>query len=224
MEETGLNFRMKEAEQKNPIREAIIMKRIFISWFAISFLFGCAPSMVTVTENVGRSSIDLNKLSSAKIALLPFRSTLGYPIRNNTVMEHLSRQLNRNFPQINLIQPGQLGKMMSVSGREVFSRYRTLLDKYFARGRLSQKDLAGLGLDGIDYIIAISLNGGYQKQIYPKPYMFLMSMQIWDVNTGRIVWDLTQEGQVLIELEEENKTGRTALMRHLCDSVLAKLS
>ena len=207
------------------------MKKLLLYLSIMGYLLGCAPGMfslapdmVSNTTSQGRMSVDLAGLNKANIALMPLRSTFGTPTKNNTVKDQFSDQITRNFPNIKLVHSDKLNRWMFAKNRRGFREYRKLQEKYIARGMFSKDDLAVFGSAKIDYVISISLNSSTQSAYYPKPYLFLMSMQIWDVNTGRIVWDITQEGQVIVELEDENKSSRMALMRHMCDSVLAKLS
>lgn len=207
------------------------MKKLLLYLSVISYLLGCAPGifslapdMVSNTTSLGRMNVDLTNFNKANIALMPLRSTFGTPTKNNTIKEQFCDQITRNFPNIKLVHSDKLNRWMFAKNRRGFRKYRKLQEKYIARGMFSKDDLAVFSSAKIDYVISISLNSGTQGPYYPKPYLFLMSMQIWDVNSGQIVWDITQEGQVIVELEDENKTSRTALMRHMCDSVLARLS
>jgi hypothetical protein len=200
-------------------------KLICFACFGLA-LIGCAstPKLISTRVREGNHSLKLLSIKDANIALLPLRSTLGEQVKNKTVESRLTQHISQGFSQINLIRPGELGKLMYRKTSETNSGYRELLRKYFAAGRLSRQGLNLFKSVDIDYVISVSLNSGFQNYSYPKTYLFLLSMQIWDVKTGQIVWDIDQEGEVWIETEAEDRTNRILLMQNICDEVLARLS
>lgn len=197
----------------------------FILYFlAITYLSGCAltsPQMISRTLNEGKRYIDMSRLNGAKIALMPLRSYFGGRRKNDVLEKHFCSQILQRFPQLNFIQTAELHKQMSSKGSEITSRYRKLLKKHFLRGRFKKDDLAVLSASDIDYIVVITLNAGGQSSPY-RAYLFLMSLQIWDVETAQMVYDITSDGQVSVD--EDMVTARTALIKEMCDIVLGKLS
>lgn len=206
------------------------MKRQIINLLVISLLnIGCGSalsnlysSVILHTEYEGKSSFDLKNIKGATVAFLPFRGTLGGYISNKTVRTGLCHQLVKNIPGINYIQAVQLIPLIASQGPDTIAQYNKLMQRYLVRGRFNPRDLAIFSSAGIDYLACISLNGIVEDS--PKKYLFILSLQIWEVDTGKKVWDITQEGQMYVAYNDDENQIKKEVMSKVTDFVLAKLS
>lgn len=201
------------------------MKRKALFWLILISLLGCAPKLVLDSADLNKknASFKLEKLNAVTVACLPIRSTMGKPVVNNTVQAHLYPALGLKFPHIKFVQAKKIYSLLDNSGVEnIKPKYSKLLGKYFAQGRFKEADLSLFKTIDIDYLVSVSLNSGLQDS--PNAYLFLISMQVWQVEGGKMVWDATLEGSVLLPSEEDYKTLSQDLMKYLCDEMLARLS
>jgi len=206
------------------------MKKQFINFLIISLLnIGCGTVLSHIdspvilhTEYEGKHSFNLKNIKNTTVAFLPFRGTLGGYISNKTVRTRLCQQLIKNIPSINYIQSGQLIALIASQGPDIIGQYNNLMERYLVRGRLKPRDLAIFSSAGIDYLACISLNGIVEDN--PRRFLFLLSLQIWEVDTGKMVWDITQEGQMYVAFNDDENEVKKEVMTKVTDFVLAKLS
>ena len=93
--------------------------------------------------------------------------------------------------------------------------------KYIPKGLFSKTDLTVFLLNKIDYLASVSLNGDISGG--PRRYIFVISMQIWEVKSANIVWDLTLNGQIEISNSDDDQESKQVLMEEMSDVVLRKL-
>jgi hypothetical protein len=181
----------------------------------------CAPITIDIgSEKTG--SFHLANIKGKTLAFLPLRGTWGGLTANKILRIHLMKKLAQLCPDINILQTVQLQRLLASKGNEVGLQYATIMEKkYIPKGLFSKKDLAVFLSNDIDYLASISLNGDITGG--PRRYIFVISMQIWEVKSGKIVWDLTLNGQILISKSDDDQESKQVLMAEMSDVVLTKL-
>ncbi len=205
------------------------MKKLINYFLAIIILLttGCGAalssfdsSIIMHTEYEGKNSFNLKDIKGATVAFLPFRGTLGGYVANKTVRTRLCQKLTQDMPEVNYLHATQLIPRIASKGPQMISQYNNIMEKFLVRGRLSRKDLAVFDSIGIDYVACISLNGIDQS----NKFLFLLSMQIWEVDSGKMVWDLTQEGQIYVAYNDNGPEIKSEVMAEVTDYMLARIS
>jgi hypothetical protein len=182
----------------------------------------CAPiTLKIVSEKTG--SFDLANIKGKTLAFLPLRGTWGGLTTNKTIRERLIKRLVQLYPDIKILQIVQLQRLLASKGNKTGLQYAAFMqNKYIPRALFSQEDLAVFRSNDIDYLACISLNGDITGG--PRRYIFVVSMQIWDVARSKIVWDLTFNGQIIILKSDDDHQAKLVIMGEMADFVLAKLS
>ncbi len=194
---------------------------VFGFFVVILTLSYCAPVTIEIgSEKTG--SFHLAKNKGKTLAFLPLRGTWGGLTANKILRTHLMKKLARLCPDINILQTVQLQRLLASHGNEVGLQYAAVMEKkYIPRGLFSKKDLSVFRSNDIDYLAAVSLNGDITGG--PRRYIFVISMQIWEVKSAKIVWDLTLDGQIVISKSDDDQESKQVLMVEMSDVVLTKL-
>lgn len=206
------------------------MKKQFLNFLIISLLnIGCGSVLPHIDSSVilhtvyeGKHSFKFKNIKGATLAFLPFRGTLGGYISNKTVRTRLYQQILQNMPNLYYLQEVHLIPLIASQGPDTIAQYQKLMERYLVRGKFKPKDLAIFSSAGIDYLACISLNGIVEDN--PRRFLFLLSLQIWKVDTERMVWDITQEGQMYVAFNDDENEIKKEVMTKVTDFVLAKLS
>ncbi len=173
-----------------------------------------------VSEKTG--SFHLAEIKGKTLAFLPLRGTWGGLTANKILRIHLMKKLAQLCPDINILQTVQLQRLLASKGNEVGLQYAAIMKKkYIPRGFFRKKDLTVFLSNDIDYLASVSLNGDITGG--PRRYIFVISMQIWEVKSGKIVWDLTFNSQILISKSDDDHETKQVLMAEMSDIVLTKL-
>ncbi len=201
------------------------MKKLIPLLFLLAV--SCAFPQITIT------SVDLNKhnklfslktVNKKALAFLPIRNTTGTPASNNLVKNNFYKEMRGNLPNLKLVRSKDIYKLLDKSKiQNIYPKYSNLLERYFKAGKLTNNnDWNIFESVNIDYLVITTINSGLQDS--PSAYLFLISVQIWEVGTKQMVWDTTVNGSVIIKIEEDITENKIALIKYLCNAILERLS
>lgn len=202
------------------------MQKYLISLFLISIIGCSSPKFFLDKADINKKNglFSAEKLKGSTVILFPPRSTMGAPVKNETLETHLYKALPAKFPQTKFLEIQDVYSLLDKSHiQNAYPRFNKLINDYFAHGVFKKHESSVMGELSADYIVTVSVNSGSQNSGGHDSYAYLISMQIWDVGTEKIVWDTTLEGSVLFDTEEEGTEGKTGLINYLCNEMLAGL-
>ncbi len=187
---------------------------------------GCSKIVLSnATINPKNASFPAEKLNKSTVILLPPRSTAGSPVKNETLETSLYKVMPARLPQAKFLETQDIYPFLDKSRTEnAYPRFNKLINNYLAHGMFKKNELAIMKEIGADYTICVSINSKTQANTSNySNYSYLLSMQIWQVDDERLVWDATFEGETLSEGEAISDQNKARLVEYLCEEMLLNL-
>jgi len=200
------------------------------SCFLLASLVGCATlsslfetGMVSFKPNTAlNQSFHLNQLNGATVVLLPVRSIMGGGLGEEKVTKHLNQTLKAKFTQVKLITDEEASDLFTQM--DLWDDYFNYLVKYYRDSVTDFDELRSLyGRLGGQYIMSVTADYTSFSPMYPRTFMLFIHVQIWDLVTGKLVWEGRGEGEDVIEAEAWEDEVVTKMIKRVCKRIVQEM-
>lgn len=170
-------------------------------------------------------TFDLQKISEAKIAIMPIRDFSDHfgAVFSATLMNSFVGELKQKFPKLELTQSEAIAKLLDKTGKK--EDYNLFVDKCITDNKycIEENELLRLFKDsGINYAVSITIG----TLTVPGPVgivVYYLSVTVYDIDLGgQVVYNAFSEDEIYLTEEDTTKL-LMGLMRDISREVVAKM-
>ncbi len=178
------------------------------------------PETAKVDFKVGAvnkaAEFNLSRLRNVTIALLPVRSSVGGGLGEEVVTKYFYENIAKKFNNIKFISAAQASDLFT--DVDLWEDYFAYLEKYHQAAVADKNfdELRGLYQKlGAGYII--NINSDYPIiPKYPGVFETNIQVQIWDINSGKKIWEGFGRGRDMIFSADDVESVKQKLVDWVC--------
>lgn len=167
--------------------------------------------------------LDLDKIKAATIVLLPVRSAMGGGLGEEVVTKYFYKNLIKRYKNIKFIPNDEVSDFFT--NLDMWDDYFTYLVKYHksAVADTNFDELRGL-YQKLEANYIININSDYIPiPRYPSMFEVNVQAQIWDINSGKMVWEAFVLGRDMVVSEEEEAGIREKMVDWACRHIVGEM-
>ncbi len=170
------------------------------------------------------AGFNLSQLKAATIGILPVRSSLGGGLGEEVATKYFYDNLTNRFENIKFISNAAASDLFTEM--DMWEDYFEYLDKYHqhavAKGNFDE--LKGLYQKlGASYIININADYTLMNK-YPNAFETNIQTQIWDMNSGKKVWEGFGRGQDIVYSADDVDAVKQKMVDWVCRRIAEELA
>jgi hypothetical protein len=165
--------------------------------------------------------LDLNQPSPIKVALLPVRSNLGGGLGEDNVTKNFYKNLLKELQNITFISTEEASDMFV--DKDLWEDYFAYLVKY-TRHSITDFDEVKRLYTQLEANYIININSDYSLiPRYPTNVTVSIQVQMWDVNSGKLVWEGFGQGDCVIPSEEYTDKLKDKMADLVCQRLVKEM-